>query len=250
MIYENQVIDRETLKAYILRQLGGTLDPNNEASHDVELREDQVEDIIDDTMIEFLNEIYDGHEKCYLQMNLVDGVVKYTLPPDTLQVLKIHLAINNASVFRQAFINEMTDPFFAMGGFTYLDYQILNMHLNQIDSMTRVPVNFTFNSRSKTLKIFDTKNVSKVMLEIIKYTGENDTEFDNLFGHQYIKEMCVARAFNQWYINLIKYKGQIYDGNLEIDKEAIGEIGKAKFEKCQQDLRDKWSDSFGLVYSN
>lgn len=250
MEYIGSIIDRNSLKSYILRQLGGCYE-GGEGSHDVEITEGQLEDIIDDTMVELLEQVYDGHEKVFVELPITKGIIKYTLPSDILQVLKIHQAIITSSVFRQAFIGSMTDSFFAgasAGTYSYLDYQILNFHLNQIESMTTVPINFNFNGRTKTLIVFDTNNLQKVLLECYRYTGDNELDQDNLYGHQYIKKMCVARAYKQWYRNLCKYDAPVFDGNVKLNLEGIKEIGDVMYEEAIQELNDKWSDCFGSVY--
>lgn len=248
MEYLTSIVDRETLKKYILSKLGGSYD-NSEASHDVELRMDQLENIIDDTMQEFLNEIYDGNEKYYLKLDTSTGISKYTLPKDVLHVNKIFLASATDSVFSQAFFNQLTDAFFVQAGYTYVDYQILNFHLNQIEYMTRSPVSFSFNSMTKILKIFDVRKAPSVLLDITRYIGDTESEFETLYSHPWIKKMCEARAWLQWYKNLIKYKGQIFDGNLELDRDSIKEVGDKMYEEANLELKDKYSNCFGSIYS-
>lgn len=248
MIYTGSVVDRISLKRYILSTLGGCFD-NGEGFQDIELTDQQLEFIIDDTMVEFLNEIYDGYEKTFIKLPIVQNQIRYELPADTLQVMKLYQATLTDNVFKQAFYNSFNDPLVGNNtGYSYLDYTITNFHLNQIDAYMNPPVNFDFNNRTKMLTIFDISGLSSVLVECFKYAGETQAEFDTLYGHQFVKKMCCARAYKQWYQNIVKFDAPIYDGNVKVDKEAIKILGDTMYEEASQELRDKWSACFGSVY--
>jgi hypothetical protein len=114
--------------------------------------------------------------------------------------------------------------------------------------MTTTPINFNYNNRTNVLTIFDTNNLVKVLVEVLKTAGESEVEFDNLYSHIWICQMATARSYLQWHRNISKYSGPVFDGNIIIDKEAIKIMGDDMYHKAISDLSEKWSDSFGSVY--
>ena len=257
MIYNSQVTDRDSLKKYVLAKLGGTLNPDEEAAHNVEITEYQLEILIDRVMLEFLENSYQGFEKKYVLVTINPTTFngKITLNGDVLEVSKIMVGANYQSIFQQAVIGSISTGLFvnsSLLNYSYVDYDIAQYNLNQISERFSTAFNFTYNSKTKALKIFDINRIktnSTILLETYSIIGDSEIEFENIYSHPLILDWCEALAYTQWYQNLIKYKGSVFDGNLEINVEAIGQLGKEKLENVKKDLIEKYSDCFGSVYT-
>jgi hypothetical protein len=257
MIYTTQVTDRESLKKYILAKLGGALNPEDEAAHNIELSAYQLEIVIDRVMLEFLENAYSGFEKKYImiQVNPSTFTGRVELAGDVLAVCKIMGGSNYQSIFQQAVLGSISTGLFvnsSLLNYSYLDYDIAQFNLNQINERFSTAFNFAYNSKTKMLKVFDVgrmKTNTSFLIETYSIIGDNETEFENIYSHPLILDWCEALAYIQWYQNLIKYKGSVFDGNLEINVEAIGQLGKEKLENVKKDLVEKYTDCFGSVYT-
>ena len=242
MLYNTSVIDRDTLLAYIQRTLGIQ-------SHDIELSPEQYQDVIDDVMQEFLEFCYDGHENIYMVLSVTAGTLIYTLPDDMLSVTKVFMGTSIDSIRMRAFYDKATADliYSSTNPYTYLDYSLTQMFLNDCNDLVIPPVQFNFNSMTKKLKIFDVNETKQVMVKGVKYAGESSVDFENLYNHRWIKARCVAVAYDRWYQNLIKYDGDLYDGKIKLNLDRISKKAEDKLKETKEDLTTTYSDSFGIM---
>jgi len=241
--------NRIELIAYIKRQLG------NE-SHDLELSDDNIKDAIDDSIEIFMEVAYDGSDIGFLEMDLVEGQTLYdisTLNDNVVAVLDIMTpgyGLNSSNqVAVQEFFGNTLSGLYSSSGQGILDYALTMNHINTMEDVLKVETLFSHNQTTNELRLYaKPKYNQKVLLEVIYGAGEDADSFDSLYGHRFIKDYSVAKAFITFAINNSKYSGSLFDGGLEINSDLMLQEGKERLERAELLLRETYQDSFGLIY--
>lgn len=238
----NPITSRIDLLAYIKRRLG-------EASHVIELTPEDFDDCIDDTLQLFLERAYDGAEEFYEEFQLTKDQFSYTLPDNIVSVFRM---LSGSAGFWVPIMNNQ----FYVNNFGYCgsigegvaDYAIMQAYMNSVDTLTKADIMFTFNSTTKELRVHSVPQDMKVLLHTCRYAGETEERFNYIYGHRFVKDYAVALATYRWGIGLIKYDGDLYDGNLKIDKEGILNEGKELIEKALLMFEDEYTGIIGPQY--
>jgi hypothetical protein len=234
---------RDELSLYIRRKLGAE-------SHSLELTDENIDDCINDTIEYFIEHAYDGSDEYYQELQLIDGQTLYRMDDNILAVLDI-LSPGYKSgneVAWQSFYETAFQGLYTGSGGGMLDYALTQNYINSMEDIIQKDVLFTHNQTTNELRILSTERSKKVLLHVIRYPGESKADFDSLYGHKFVKDYSVALAFYTWGVNLIKYRGSVFSGGLEIDKEAILQEGKEQLEKAEEMFNETYKDSFGMIY--
>jgi len=241
--------NRVELTSYIRRQLGGE-------SHDLELSDDNISDAIDDSIEVFLEKAYDGSDEGFIELDLVEGQTLYNIGTinnnimAVLDILSSGYGLNSSNqVATQQYFGEAFSGLYSGNGGGMLDYALTQNFINSMEDIIKNEILYNFNTTTMMLQLYSKPKTSKkVLLNVITSAGEDVTNFDTLYGHRFIKEYAVAKTFITWGINISKYSGSLFDGNLELNGELLLNEGKERLEKAENMLREEYQDSFGLIY--
>ena len=244
--YTSKVDNREKLVAYIKSKLGLGVTYRR-----VEISEIQYDTLIDDAIELFMIHGYSGHDRGFIEMNTVKGQLKYKVPSDIMEVIKIIEPSLTRGLSGEAMIYESTRSQVSFNStYNYVDYQIMQFNISETEKNFRTRVSYNFNASTKELTIFDSSNVDnhkKLLLECYLYPGETQVDFDSIYGHIWIKDHCVGLAYEQWYRNLAKFgKTKIQDGEIEIDVPALKTLGDEILERTREDILDMYSNPLGI----
>jgi len=238
--------NRVELIAYIKRQLGSE-------GHELELTNDNIKDSIDDAVEYFLEIAYDGSDEHYEEFDLVEGQTLYHMDDEILAVVDIMSAgygeNRSNQVAWESFYSSAFAGMYNGNGGGMLNYALTQNYINSLEDIIKKEILFSHNQTTNELRLYSkpTSNM-KVLLQTIRYPGENTENFDCIYGHRVIKLLATGYAFLQWYRNVFKYNGAIFDGNIELNKEAFMIEGKELIEKAEEIIKNEYRDSFGLIY--
>lgn len=238
--YRTSVFDRDTLIEYIKRELGIF-------SHNIELTEQQYNDIVDDAMQMFIEFAFEGTERSFMLLDIKKNQKEYYIDGSVLAIDHIFGGSWIHPVILTAFYNDINQSMFVNYGYSYVDYQIAEMYVNDVRRDLVPKITYNYIALTKKLIIFDVPQDTIVMLKVWKYSGSSSKiDENNLYNHRWIKNRCVALGYDKWYRSNIKYKGTLFDGNLEINLEAIGELAKEKLEETKKELFNSYTAFYGI----
>jgi hypothetical protein len=238
------------MKNYVLRKLGYPV--NN-----IEISDDQLEDAINDTVMDFQRYNYDeGTYLDYFMFQTSAGVSDY--PISSVYDYKTSAVLENVQHvwdFSVAFgmdgINTMFSPTHILlynqyveqgsypGGPAYgspnalvlSDYQTSMMYLEEINNMFGKGYYVNYIPATETLRVTPTPNMALVGV-LIFYRKAYAYQ---LYNNPLVKKLAVAKAGIRWGRNLSKYSGQLPDG-LTINASEIIQEYKEEEEKVLEQL--------------
>jgi len=177
----------EKLKDYILRQLGSPYIT-------VEISDDSLDDIIEETIQEFSAFAYDGET---VETFLIESTGKgiYKVPLNTSSIKKLSKGSG-------------LSPYAGVGGGLVLSYdQLSNWGWSAGDMISRInnistqmsilshyfgdEVAYSFNANKKEITIFEPFHGPMIAMLNMSYVPDS---IDLIFNHIWIKKMCVAKA--------------------------------------------------------
>lgn len=235
------ITTRTELLDYIKRKLGTP-------ARSVKMSDDQYEDAIDDALDVFLKHAYSGTDTAYVLFDIVAGQTVYNLPDDIVSVVDIMKGDNIYEQISRLPRDYTTSYTMSLMEGGYLNYTIINSYLDMMDDCISPDILYDFNEDTKELRIHSNPESKSVLLEVEKYTGVDQTAFNKLYNNTWIKKRAYANAMYTWAVNMMKYRGNLFDGGLELDKEAIMNEAKDLIEKSDEDLMNTYTDSIGIIY--
>ena len=187
------IITKDTLKEYILRQLGAPL-------INVELIEDHLDDVIDNTITEFSSFAYDGEldETVILDVN---GAGTYQLPSTIQSVQKVSQGVSAGGLtnfggnFGSGYVPDIWSEqyFTASDGITGIINSIIGVSTTQsmLDAYMGDDIAYDFNAHRKILRVFEPYSGPL----LVYYTGEYIPQStDYIYDNTWVKKMSVAQA--------------------------------------------------------
>jgi hypothetical protein len=221
---------------YILRKLGSPV------IH-IEVSEDQVTDCIDETLQKFYEQHYDGVDIGYIELELTDGVMAYTLDSKVQAVTEV---LSKGSYFLEDEPLLMSKPFVLgnpplLGHPDLISVEIFRQRMKMLENAFNQDVVYDFNSTSKllTLHVDPAKQKwDKVALKV--YQSHNLV--DELFENIWVKRYAVALARIQWGYNISKYSGATLPGGVQFNGEDIKRDGKEDKEALELELEERYSE--------
>lgn len=178
---------REKLKDYVKRQLGAPF-------INVEVSDDQLDDIIDETIQEYSAFAYDGET---IETFLIQSTGKgtYTVPSNTSSIKKLSKGSG-------------LSPYAGVGGGLVLSYdQLSNWGWSAGDMIARISnistqmsilshyfgdeVSYNYNANKKKIEIFEPFVGPMIAVLYLSYLPDS---IDQIFNHIWIKKMATAKA--------------------------------------------------------
>lgn len=246
---EPKIHSVDGLKSYILKKLGSPV-------VNVELTDDQLQLVIDDTLDDYIPRAYSGVQEKYVPIKLLAGIQDYLLPYDTFAVIEVNT--QNSSSFAQGSVSNLfsMNQFIAadlyrpgMAKIDMLGFEMINEMVASLDVIFSKKETFDYNSISKILHIHskidaDTPAIIKSFekLDLMGTPSSTPGRFqeENIYNERWIKRMCIAKAKEQWGWNLLKYSGSVLPNGGSLNAEKIYETGKAEVEMYMKELHEEF----------
>lgn len=112
-----------------------------------------------------------------------------------------------------------------------------------MQSMFAKGVNYEFNSNTKILRVFE-KIAGDFMVEAnIEYMPNPD--YDEIYSHQWIKDFAVASTKQLWSTVTGKYSQSLVGGG-EINYDKMQQEAEQEIERLNEDLLNKYSEALGI----
>ena len=253
---------RADLITYCKRQLG-------EPVLQVNIDDEQVNNVIDDTIQFFQENCYNGMERCYLSHEITaDDITRFgttvattggansqwneatnylPVPPHVVGISKVFGLVSNSirsnlfGVEYQLFLNDL----YAFGSLDILNYYMTKQYLETLDMVLNNGSfqQFRFTARRDRLymdldKDF-LKNGSNILIECHRMLDPTDaTEMNN---DPFVKKYATALMKRQWGMNLIKYNNVQLPGGVTLNGREIYTDALAEIEKIESEVLSKYA---------
>jgi hypothetical protein len=230
----------QKLVDYIMNKLsgGGVID--------VEIGEDAVLDVIDDTIQEFSAFAYDGeNEKVFVVE--YDGVEKDLQLNSSIQAI---FAVKGTSTFgalniapKDYVLTNSTDLFMQTSNFDISNYTTMLASMSMLESVFGQSISYDFNYNSKILRLLEEPHENKILIHASLEYEPGD--IDLIYNHQWVKAMATEQVRLIWASNVGKYSADLVSG-ASINYSDIRAEAEGKIEQLKIDLEEKWSAPFGI----
>lgn len=238
------VTNKESLKSYVLRELGDPLII-------IDVTNEQLEDRVDEAISFFREYYFDGIEKVYLkhQITAEDITNEFIALPDTVwsvnrifpyPVSSASSAVNIFDLQYQLRMNDLRD----LTSTSLIYYQQMMSHVALIDHLLNTQKQFRFNKLNG--KLFIDQKWGSTLLEgawllLDVYTALDPEESPKLWNERLFKQYCTALVKRQWGANLSKYQGVSLPGGVTIDGAGIYDDGKNEVKEIEDLIMNQLS---------
>ena len=258
---------REELKEYCLRQLGAPV-------LEINVADEQVDDLLDDTIQYFNERHFDGVEKTYLKYKISQedldrgradgtsgvGIVtttgtstivgsattfnfyetsNYLQVPDSVigveKIFKFDTSSISGGMFSIKYQLFLNDLYY-FNSVDLLTYSMTKTYLEDIDFLLTTDKQIRFNQRQNRLYLDIDWEAQKVddYLVIECYRALDPTDYSKVFNDSFVKRYLTALIKRQWGQNLIKFNGVKLPGGIELNGRAIYEDGQRELDEIRQ----------------
>ena len=256
---------RSQLKEYCLRKLGKPV-------IEINVDEDQIEDLIDDTIQLFNERVYDGVERVYLKykitqddidngsdrnttttasdtnlgstpaaktLNFEEGRGYLTVPDHIIGIQGIlpisNTYVNNMFGFRyQFFLNDF---------YNFYAYDILNLEMTMQYIQTlefllegQKPIRYNKVQNRLYLDVDWNRVAVNDYIVIDCYRALDPNDFTKIYNERFVKEYLTSLIKKQWGQNLIKFTGIKMPGGVEFNGRQIYDDALAELEKLESKM--------------
>lgn len=125
---------------------------------------------------------------------------------------------------------------FAMGYAALVDSQTMQNLYSQ-------SVSYDFNAKNHILRVFDKINGPVVIEGALEYIPNPD--YDDMYGHAWIKEYSLNLVKRVWGQNLGKYSQSLIGGT-EINFDRIISEAQTEIERLNEELLNRYSEALGV----
>ncbi len=256
---------RTELKEYSLRKLGKPV-------IEINVDDDQVEDLIDDTIQLFNERVYDGVERVYLKYKITQddidtgkgrnvttqktdtnaGVTPasrtlefeegrgYLTVPDHVIGIQGVLPISNTYVsnmfgFRyQFFLND----FYNFSSYDILTLEMTMQHIQTLEFLLegQRPIRYNKVQNRLYLDIDWSRIYVNEYIVIDCYRALDPVTFTKLYNERFVKEYLTSLIKKQWGQNLIKFSGIKMPGGVEFNGRQLYDDALAELEKLESKM--------------
>lgn len=246
---------RSQLKEYCLRKLGKPV-------IEINVDDDQIEDLIDDTLQLYRERSYDGVERVYLKYKLtsqdinnskLNTTILYpnglsfsestggylTLPDHILGVngiFKISNAyVNNLFGFRyQFFLND----FYNFYAYDILNYYITMSYLETLDFMLEGNKSIRYQKTQNKLTIdLDWDRILPNDWLIIEcFRALDPVQYNKIYNEIFIKKHLTASIKKQWGQNLLKFEGIQMPGGITFNGRQLYDDAVQELEEFEKQM--------------
>ena len=256
---------RSQLKEYCLRKLGKPV-------IEINVDDDQIEDLIDDTIQLFNERVYDGVERVYLKykitqddidngsdrnttssatdtnlgatpaaktLNFEEGRGYLTVPDHIIGIQGIlpisNTYVNNMFGFRyQFFLNDF---------YNFYAYDILNLEMTMQYIQTlefllegQKPIRYNKVQNKLYLDVDWNRVAVNDYIVIDCYRALDPNDFTKIYNERFVKEYLTSLIKKQWGQNLIKFTGIKMPGGVEFNGRQIYDDALAELEKLESKM--------------
>lgn len=252
---------RQQLIDYCLRRLGAPV-------LEINVDDDQIDDLVDDTLQFFHERHFDGVERMYLKYQITqedidrgkgkgtDGVgivtttgtsntgtsfnfyeaSNYIQVPDSVigieKIFKFDSSSISGGMFSikyQLFLNDL----YYFNSINLLQYAMTKTYLEDIDFLLTTDKQIRFNKRQNRLYLdidWGARDVGKfIVIDCYRILDPND--FTKVYNDSFVKKYLTALIKKQWGQNLIKFRGVKLPGGIELN-------GREIYEDAERELSD------------
>ena len=256
---------RSQLKEYCLRKLGKPV-------IEVNVDDDQIEDLIDDTIQLFNERVYDGVERVYLKYKITAEDIENgrnrnttitktdtnagTIPSTKtltfeegrgyLTVPDHIIGIQGIQPVANTYVNSMFGfryQFFLNDFYNFYSYDILNLemtmqYIETLEFLIEGKKPIRYNKVQNRLYIdMDWQRVAENDYVLIDcYRALDPDEFTKIYNERFVKEYLTSLIKKQWGQNLIKFTGIKMPGGVEFNGRQIYDDALAELEKIESKM--------------
>jgi len=256
---------RQGLIDYCLRRLGYPV-------LEVNVDEDQIDDLIDDSIQYFQERHFDGVERMLLKheitkenketlktgittttANSTVGITTTTftesqnfiqLPDHVLgveRVLKMDASTISSGMFNikyQIFLNDL----YYYGALDLMNYAMVKTYLEDLSRLITPDVQLRFNKRQHRLYMdIDWRQVSKNTYLIIDcYRLIDPANASDIYNDWWLKRYLVAIIKRQWGQNLMKFQGVMLPGGVSLNGRQIYDDAIREIEQIEYELKTEY----------
>jgi len=256
---------RSQLKEYCLRKLGKPV-------IEVNVDDDQIEDLIDDTIQLFNERVYDGVERVYLKYKITAEDIENgrnrnttitktdtnagTIPSTKtltfeegrgyLTVPDHIIGIQGIQPVANTYVNSMFGfryQFFLNDFYNFYAYDILNLeitmqYIETLEFLIEGKKPIRYNKVQNRLYIdMDWQRVAEndyILIDCYRALDPND--FTKIYNERFVKEYLTSLIKKQWGQNLIKFTGIKMPGGVEFNGRQIYDDALAELEKIESKM--------------
>ena len=256
---------RSELKEYCLRKLGKPV-------IEVNVDDDQVEDLIDDTIQLFNERVYDGVERLYLKYKITQDDIDNGSDRDTtttatdnnlgatpsaktldfeegrgyLTVPDHIIGIEGVLPISNTYVNNMFGfryQFFLNDFYNFYAYDILNLEMTMQYIQTlefllegRKPIRYNKVQNRLYLDLDWNRVRAGDYIVIECYRALDPNTFTKLYNERFVKEYLTSLIKKQWGQNLIKFTGIKMPGGVEFNGRQLYDDAIAELDKLDQKM--------------
>ena len=258
---------RQELIDYTLRKLGAPV-------LEINVADEQIDDLVDDTIQYFNERHYDGVERMYLKYKIsqedIDrgkasgttgvGIVtttgtstitgtattfsfyensNYIQVPDSVigieNIFKFDTSAISGGMFSIKYQMFLNDLHY-FGSVELLQYAMTKSYLEDIDHILTTDKQVRFNKRQNRLYLdIDWKEQKKDTYLVIEcYRALDPVSFSQIYNDSFVKKYLTASLKKQWGQNLIKFQGVKLPGGTELNGRQLYEDGERELEDIKQ----------------
>lgn len=235
-----RVKSKDDLKQYILRRLGYPV-------VNIEITDDQLEDIIYETLQKYFQFAYGGTQlRAGVLIPTEDNQREFKLPFEVMSVLRIYdssFAINTSLQDPFAVNYVVANDFMNFSFFkgNLLTWELVKEFMETMDIKYNVKIEFDFNPVTKKLYFINTpaKKGQKYGIIFYEIPDIDDPDIENyIYDNKWIKKYATEMARYQWGLNLSKYEGTMLPNGMQLNAEQIKQDAQQELEKLEQELID------------
>jgi hypothetical protein len=253
---------RADLITYCKRQLG-------EPVLQINIDDEQVNNVIDDTIQFFQENCYNGMERCYLSHEITaDDITRFgttvpttggvdtqwneatnylPIPPHVVGITKVFGLVSNSirsnlfGVEYQLYLNDL----YAFGSIDILNYFMTKQYLETLDMVLNNGSfqQFRYTMRRDRLYLDldkDFLNEGKYLLiEAHRLIDPNDAT--EMYNDMFVKRYATSLMKKQWGMNLIKYNNVQLPGGITLNGRQIYEDAIKEIEKIESEVLSKYA---------
>jgi len=252
---------RADLITYCKRQLG-------EPVLQVNIDDEQVNNVIDDTIQFFQENCYNGMERCYLRHEITaDDTTRFAgklttsngttdweeatnyipIPDHVVGITKVFGLVSNSirsnlfGVEYQLFLNDL----YAFGSLDILNYYMTKQYLETLDMVLNNGSfqQFRYTMRRDRLYLDINKEFldegKYLLIEAHRLIDPNDAT--EMYNDMFVKKYATALMKKQWGMNLIKYNNVQLPGGITLNGRELYTDALAEIEKIESEVLSKYA---------
>ena len=252
---------RAELITYCKRQLG-------EPVLQVNIDDEQVNNVIDDTFQFFQENCYNGMERCYLthaitaddktrlaaEVTTTTGTTNWEeatnfipIPDHVVGVSKVFGMVGNSirsnlfGIEYQIFLNDL----YAFGSLDILNYYMTKQYLETLDMVLNNGSfqQFRYTQRRDRLYLDIDKDFLQegqhLLIEAHRLRDPNDAT--EMYNDMFVKKYATALMKKQWGMNLIKYNNVQLPGGITLNGRQLYEDALGEIEKIESEVLSKYA---------